>query len=75
MTENNNSNAVYASVEQVLNNSKYPFTKGQIHHFLNNRHKNGLKEAVRKIGKRIYFRLDLLDSWIESQGKQGGVNA
>ena len=44
--------------------------KGQIHYFLTKRHKNGLEEAIRKIGKRIYFRLDLFDSWIEKQAKE-----
>ncbi len=67
MNDNNNTDVSYASVEQVLQNSKYPFSKGQLHYFLTKRHKNGLEEAVFKIGKRLYFRLDLLDFWIENQ--------
>jgi hypothetical protein len=69
MTDNNNQNITYASVNQILENAKYPFTKGQIHYFLTNRHKNGLEESIRKIGKRIYFRIDLFDLWIEKQAK------
>lgn len=49
---------------------EYPFTIGQIRHFLNNRHKNNLSIAVRKIGKRLYLRKDLWESWLESQGGQ-----
>ena len=70
MTQIDNQNITYASVNQILENSKYPFTKGQIHYFLTNRHKNGLETAIRKLGKRIYFRIDLLDAWIETHGKE-----
>jgi len=62
-------NYMYLNVKQIIENSKYPFTKGQINYFLLNRHKNGLEEAIRKIGKRIYFRIDLFDLWIEKQAK------
>jgi hypothetical protein len=31
------------------------------------RHKNGLEVAVRKIGKRLFLRIDLFDAWIEKQ--------
>jgi hypothetical protein len=59
----------YLSIKKVLENPKYPFSKGQLRHFLTKRHNNGLEKAIRKIGKRIYFRSDLLDAWIETQGK------
>lgn len=54
----------YLNTEQIC--ELYPFTKGQLFYFLNLRHKNGLANAVRKIGKRIYFRRDLFNQWIES---------
>ena len=57
-----------SSVEQVAENPKYPFTESQLRHYLLHRHKNGLASAVRKIGKRLYIRVDLFDSWIEAQG-------
>lgn len=63
---------MYQSIRQIENNPRYPFTIGQIKHFLLNRHKNGLQMAVRKIGKRLYLRQDLFEQWIETQGKQGG---
>lgn len=59
----------YASVNQVLANPIYPFTKGQIQNYLLHRHKNGLDKAVRKIGKRIFLRLDLFNAWIEQHAK------
>jgi len=62
---------IYATKNQVLKNPKYPFTKGQLNYFLTNRHKNQLHTAIRKIGKRLYIRLDLFDAWIEGQTKKG----
>lgn len=57
----------YLTIKQVINSDHYPFSEGQIRHFLIMRHKNGLEGAVRQIGKRLYLRKDLLDLWIESQ--------
>lgn len=61
------------SASQIASNPKYPFTLGQIRHYLLKRHQNGLEKAVRKIGKRLYLRRDLFEQWIESYqgGKRG----
>lgn len=61
----------YLSVEDIVSCPRYPFTKGQIRHYLLSRHRNGLEKAIRKIGKRIFIREDLFEAWIEKQ--QGGV--
>jgi hypothetical protein len=60
----------YIDKQQLLEN--YPFSKGQIDYFLSKRHVNGLNKAVCKIGKRLYFRKDLLDSWLNSHLEKGG---
>jgi len=60
----------YYKVKQILENPNYPFSKGQLDHYIHNRHKNGLSKAIRKIGKRIYFRIDLFEQWIESQAEK-----
>lgn len=57
-------NMEYLNINQIV--ERYPFTKGQVRHFLQNRHKNELGPAVRKIGKRLYIRSDLFEKWIES---------
>jgi hypothetical protein len=57
----------YLSIKQIADSNKYPFTLGQMRHYLIMRHKNGLEAAVRKIGKRLYLRNDLFQNWIESQ--------
>lgn len=62
----------YLSAPQIIDNPRYPFTMGQLRHFLLNRHKNGLNKAVRRIGKRLYIRQDYFDQWIEKQAGRGG---
>lgn len=60
----------YLSVKQIIESKLYPFTAGQLRHYLIKRHCNGLKAVVRKIGKRLYLRQDLFELWIEEQ-KEG----
>lgn len=62
----------YRSLQQIVNSAKYPFTMGQLRHYLLMRHKNGLDKAVRHVGKRLYLREDLFEQWIEEQGGRGG---
>lgn len=57
----------YLSINQIADSDRYPFTLGQMRHYLIMRHRNGLEAAVRKIGKRLYIRKDIFDSWIEKQ--------
>lgn len=61
----------YATKKQIVDNPKYPFTMGQLSHYMLHRHKNGLEVAVRKIGKRLFVRMDLFDAWIEKQAREG----
>lgn len=64
---------IYWSPQQIVESGNYPFTMGQIRHLLLYRHRNGLQDAVRKVGKRLMFRVDLFDQWLERQkeGKNG----
>lgn len=57
----------YLTVEQIAESDCYPFGMGQMRDHLLRRRKNGLVKAVRKIGRRIYFRKDLFEEWIESK--------
>lgn len=63
-------NIQYLTTTQIAECDTYPFSLGQIRHYLLMRHRNGLDKAVRKIGKRLYLRKDLFEQWIESN--QGG---
>lgn len=57
----------YMSVNQIVDSGLYPFSLGQMRHFLIQRSNNGLDEAVRRIGRRLYLRVDLFDAWINNQ--------
>lgn len=61
---------IYWSPKQIVTSGKYPFSMGQLRHLLLYRHRNGLNAAVRKIGKRLVLRIDLLDQWIDDQTSQ-----
>lgn len=63
-------NYEYQSPQQIISSGKYPFTMGQLRHLLLYRHRNGLQEAVRKIGKRLVLRIDLFNQWIDSQSSK-----
>lgn len=63
----------YISPQQIVSCGKYPFSMGQIRHLLLYRHRNGLKDVVRKIGKRLILRADLFDLWIERQREKREV--
>jgi hypothetical protein len=65
----------YWSSQQIIQSGKYPFSMGQLRHFLLYRHRNGLQKAVRKIGKRLLFRMDLFENWIESQSSKISTNS
>ncbi len=61
----------YLTTKQVAESHRYPFTEGQLRALLIKRDQNGVLEIIRKIGKRVYWRSDLLDRWIESHGPEG----
>lgn len=63
----------HLSSQQIVEDARYPFTMGQLRHYLLKRHKNGLEKAVRRLGKRLYLRQDLFDQWIESQANRRGA--
>jgi hypothetical protein len=63
-------NFTYWSPQQVVSSGRYPLSIGQVRHLLLFRHKNGLSEAGRKIGKRVMFRVDLLDHWVEQHKEE-----
>lgn len=67
------SNQTYSSPQQIVASGKYPFSMGQIRHLLLHRHRNGLQDSIRKVGKRLMFRVDLFEQWLEGQkeGKNG----
>ncbi len=66
-------NKQWISIRQASEMDAYPFSIGQIRHYLTKRHVNGLEKAVRKVGKRLYLRRDLFEQWIDAQSYAGGL--
>lgn len=64
--------SAYRSIAQIAEDPNYPFTTAMLRHYLLHRHRNGLEKAVRKVGKRLFLRMDLFDKWIEDQSSKGG---
>jgi len=60
----------YVSLKDIVENENYPFNKGQMNYFILKRRQNGLLNAVRQIGNRIYIRLDLFNEWLESHASK-----
>ena len=63
----------YMSLEDVANDPKYPFSKGQIRNHVAKRKTNGLATSIRKIGRRVYIREDLLDIWMDSHIEESPI--
>ena len=61
------SELIYKTPKQIIESGKYPFTLGQLRWFLFYRNKNGLQNAVRKVGRRLLIRADLFDLWLDEQ--------
>lgn len=53
----------YLDIDGICKN--YPFTKGQMRNFLMTRDANGLDKCVLKIGKRLFFKIDLFEIWMD----------
>jgi len=56
---------VYMGTKQIVECGKYPFTMSQLRNYIHNSNENGLYVCIRKVGKRLLFRADLFEKWIE----------
>lgn len=60
-----NNKILWRTLKEIADGDEYPFTMGQIRDFIMKKHTNDFSKCLRKIGRRIYVRLDLFDDWIE----------
>jgi hypothetical protein len=61
----------YATVKQM--SEIYPIPQGTVKWLIYNEEKNGISHCIRRIGRKIYFDLDLFEGWWDSQQKQQTV--
>jgi len=67
LDKNMDDTLLYRTVNQIATCGRYPFTVGQMRTLLLSREKNGLNQAVRKIGRRLYFKVDVFEKWMDNQ--------
>lgn len=61
----------YCTVKQIAEDNSFCFTEGMLRYYLLHAQKNGLKTAIRKIGRKVLIRRDLFVAWIEAQSTNG----
>ena len=58
---------IYCTVKQIAEDESFCFTEGMLRYYLLHAKKNGLKKAVRRVGRKVLIRRDLFIAWIEEQ--------
>lgn len=66
MTETEESH-VYCTVQQIVEDPSFCFSESMIRYYILHAHRNGLRKALRKIGRKVVIRRDLFVTWIEEQ--------
>ena len=65
-------NKVYCTVQQIVDDPSFCFSKSMIRYYILHAHRNGLRKAIRKIGRKVVIRRDLFIAWIEEQSTKRG---
>jgi hypothetical protein len=60
-------NKIYCTVQQIVDDPSFCFSKSMIRYYILHAHRNGLRKAIRKIGRKVVIRRDLFVTWIEEQ--------
>lgn len=56
----------YCTVQQIVDDPLFCFTESMLRYYILHAHKNGLKKAIRKIGRKVLIRRDLFIKWLEN---------
>jgi hypothetical protein len=59
----------YCTVKQIVEDRLFCFTESMLRYYILHAHKNGLTKALRRIGRKVLIRKDLLIIWIEKQAR------
>lgn len=62
-----NEEKLYRTVKELANDPQLCFTEPMIRYYILHAGTNGLAPAIRKIGRKIVLRRDLVISWLEKQ--------
>lgn len=61
----------YCTIKQIASDSSFCFTAAMLRYYVLHAHKNGLANALRRIGRKVLIRRDLFIEWIEKQSCRG----
>lgn len=60
----------YCTVKQIAADGSFCFSEGMLRYYLLHANKNGLKKAIRKIGRKVLIRRDYFVEWLETKGRK-----
>lgn len=60
----------YMTVNQIAADPNFCFSVAMLRYYILHAHKNGLKHAIRRIGRKVLLRKDLFVDWIEKHGNR-----
>ena len=60
----------YCTVQQIVDDRLFCFTESMLRYYILHAHKNGLAKALRRIGRKVLIRRDLLITWLEKQTRK-----
>lgn len=67
-----NESPQYCTVQQIVNDKTFCFTQSMLRYYILHAHSNGLRKAIRKVGRKVLIRRDLLIIWLEEKAIKGG---
>lgn len=59
--------ATLRSIQQIAATDEYPFTEGQLRHFVRCADEFEFGSVIVRIGRRVYIDINALGSWIEKR--------
>ena len=57
----------YRTVKQIAEDPSYPFSEDSIRYWIHNADENGLRPAIRKLGKKLVINIKALEAWIDQK--------
>lgn len=67
-TKINNTSPIYMTLQQLAKDPSFCFSIHMWRWYIFNADENGLAPAIRRVGRKIVLRRDLVIEWIESFG-------
>ncbi len=70
MLNKEDSREIYVTVKQLVSDPHFCFSEPALRYYILHSGSNGLKFAIRRLGRKILIRRDLFVNWLEEQGQK-----